>query len=285
LKEHRDVRSTRLRTGALVATLAVASACTVAALSGDTAARAAPRSEGRARHPGSSAAWRVDREDREEAGPPASPAPPTTAEAPAPGRAPGDTGPDDADWTRGNERAVAAALLARLEEGEPGVETVEAALANDGFRAYLPHLRLPRPEPDAVARRLRALGNAAGSADPALRELSMRGFKDLGAAARDAEPLVAKALADPDPLVRAAAARALGEVGSGPLCGGGALARATADDEPAVRRAAVDSLGDLAREDDSGSAVATVAARLGDRDAGVREAAAASAAARNVRGP
>lgn len=265
------------RSASLVATLAVACAFTAAAILGIAADVRSFRSAARSHARSSPAAARdVDPAGGDARALDGSPGGPDRA-APQANREAEPlvcTAPDDPDWARMKDRFLAVALLARLEEGAPGVRRVEAALESAGLRGRLARLRLPPPAPDALARRLVALENAAGSADAALRALSMRGFAALGAAARGAEAVVAVALVDDDLAVRVAAARALGEVGADPSSGGWALARATNDGEPEVRLAAIEALGALARDDDAGSSVATIAGHLADCDAGVREAAA-----------
>jgi hypothetical protein len=116
----------------------------------------------------------------------------------------------------------------------------------------------------ADADSVRALTDAAASADVRERRLAFQLLADLAPELRPAE--VARGLDDPDPLVRLAAARA---VDPSPPPGRDALVRASGDADPAVAAAAAARLSGAAADDRPARRLREL---LADPDAAVRRA-------------
>ncbi len=156
---------------------------------------------------------------------------------------------------------VAGALADAMSDVEPAVQ-MAACAALDAL-------------PLKTEQRVEFAARAAASPRSGARSWGLRRLGEIGEAAKDAEPLLVKALEEKDASLRRRAAEALGRIGASDAAIS-PLARAIADGDEGVAEAAVVSLGtfgdkalqplmELFQEDDRWLRASTVLGALGKR--------------------
>ncbi|HVU89865.1 MAG TPA: HEAT repeat domain-containing protein [Pirellulales bacterium] len=136
-------------------------------------------------------------------------------------------------------RRAAISALARLEPGQDvAIPLMVKALEDADPSVKLPALQsLAEGGAEAVPALVEALGHRQG------RYWATLVLAEMGPAAKDATPALAKLLEDPDPEVRMQAAMALGAIGADAASAQASLMAALADKTPAVRYASAFALG------------------------------------------